>query len=129
MKKVTILSELRKEFSGVIEHLLKVLTRFAAKRPKVIFCAMVALMFSSLLLCFTLLRTDSLKPPKQTKVLSKVQSNLGEIGTAAVKLQRVIELKAALEVLLVKDSLDKKDSIIMEQMLVEIDKSMSTKKK
>jgi len=129
MKKVTVLSELQKEFSGLIERFLKVLAEFALKRPKLIFCAMVALMTSSLLLCFTLLRTDSSKPSKQTKVLRKVESNLGEIGTTAGKLQRVIELKAALEVLLAKDSLDKKDSLLMEQMLIEVDKTMSIKKK
>ncbi|RZM26798.1 MAG: hypothetical protein EOO88_15715 [Pedobacter sp.] len=129
MKKVTVLSELRKEFSGLIERFLKVVVTFALKRPKLIFCAMVALMIGSLLLCFTLLRTDSSNPFKQTKVLSKVESNLGEIGTTAGKLQRIIELKAALEVLLNKDSLDKKDSLLMEQMLIEVDKSMSTKKK
>jgi len=129
MKKVTVISELRKEFSGLIERLLKVAEAFTAKSPKLIFCAMVALMISSLLLCFTIFRTDSSNPSKQIKVLSKVESNLGEIGTTAGKLQRVLELKAALEVLLAKDSLDKKDSLLMEQMLAEIDKTMSTKKK
>ncbi|MFC4143532.1 hypothetical protein ACFSNA_02530 [Pedobacter mendelii] len=129
MKKITVLSELRTEFSGLIERLLAVVAAFTSKNPKLIFCVMVALMIGSLLLCFTLFRIDNAKVPKQTKVLSQVQSDLGEIGTTTSKLQRVIEIRAALGVLLAKDSLDKKDSILMEHLLLEIDKSMNSQKK
>ncbi|WP_316761997.1 hypothetical protein [Pedobacter aquatilis] len=128
MKKVTVLSELRAEFSGLIERLSKIVAAFAEKNPKVIFCAMVALMICSFLLCFTLLRTDSANVAKQTKVFKKVEGNLGEIGTTARKFQRLIEIRAALQVLLAKDSLGSKDSLLMEQLLGEIDKSMPSKK-
>ncbi|QPH38674.1 hypothetical protein [Pedobacter endophyticus] len=128
MKKVTVLSELRAEFSSLIERMQRVLAAFTAKNPKPIFCVMVALMFCSLFLCFTLLRLKNAAEPKKTKVLSKIEGNLGEIGTTAGKLQRVIEIRSVLQVLLAKDSLDKKDSLLMEQLLLEIDRSMTNKK-
>lgn len=128
MKKTTVLSELRSEFSGLIERLQKFIAAFTTKNPKPVFCAMVALMLCSLILCFTLLRLENPAVPKRTKALGKIEGNLGEIGTTAGKLQRVLEIRSALEVLLAKDSLDKKDSLSMEQMLQEIDRSMTTKK-
>jgi len=128
MKKVTVLSELRSEFSGLIERMQKFIAAFTTKNPKPVFCAMVALMLCSLILCFTLLRLENPAVPKKTKLLKEFEGNLGEIGTTAGKLQRVLEIRSALEVLLAKDSLDKKDSLLMEQMLLEIDRSMTTKK-
>jgi hypothetical protein len=128
MKKVTVLSELRSEFSSLIERMQKVIAALTTKNPKLIFCAMVALMLCSLLLCFTMLRMDGAGVPRKTKVLGKIEGNLGEIGLTARKLQRVIEIRSALEVLLAKDSLDKKDSLLMEQLLGEINRSMTTKK-
>jgi len=128
MKKVTVLSELQSEFSSLIERMQGVIAAFTRKNPKSIFCAMVALMLCSLLLCFTLLRLEKPALPKKTKLLGKIEGNLGAIGTTASKLQRVIEIRSALEALLSKDSLDKKDSLLMEQMLLEIDRSMITRK-
>lgn len=128
MKKVTVLSALRSEFSGLIERMQRVVAAFTIKNPKPVFCIMVALMLCSLVLCFTLLRLESPALPTQNKVLSKIEENLGTIGTTAGKLQRVIEIRSALEVLLAKDSLDKKDSLLMEQLLGEIDSSVTTKK-
>ena len=128
MKKVTVLSELRREFSGSIARMQEVTIAFTRKNPKLIFCVMVTLMLSSLLLCFTLLRLEKAVKPNQAKVLKRFQGNLGAIGTTASKLQRVIEIRTALESLLAKESLDKKDSLLMEQLLVEIDRSMSFKK-
>lgn len=128
MKKATVLSELRSEFSSVIERMQKVTAALTKRNPKVIFCAMVALMLCSLLLCFTLFRTDGTSSPGKTKVLTRIEGDLGEIGSTAKKLQRVIEIRSALQVLLAKDSLDKKDSLLMEQLLGEIDRSMTTKK-
>ena len=128
MKKVTVLSELRSEFSGLIERMEKVTAAFTRENPKSIFCVMVALMLCPLFLCFTLLRLEKPALPKRTEVFSKLEGNLGAIGTTAGKLQRVIEIRSALEALLSKDSLDKKDSLLMEQMLLEIDRSMTTKK-
>lgn len=125
---VTVLSELRSEFSGSIERMQNFIAAFTTKNPKPVFCAMVALMLCSLILCFTLLRLENPAVPKRTKVLGKIEGNLGEIGTTATKLQRVLEIRSALEVLLARDSLDKKDSLLMEQMLGEIDRSMTTKK-
>lgn len=128
MKKVTVLSELQSEFSSLIERMQRVIAAFTKENPKSIFCAMVALMLCSLLLCFTLLRLEKPALPKKTKLLSKIEGNLGAIGTTASKLQRVIEIRSALEALLSKDSLDKKDSLLMEQMLLEIDRSVTTSK-
>jgi len=128
MKKVTVFSELRIEFSALIERVMNILIAITAKKPKMIFCVMVALMICSFLLCFTLLRMDSAKVPKHTKIFNKVEGNLGEIGATARRLKRIIDIRAALEVLIAKDSLDKKDSLLMEQLLLEIDKSMKIKK-
>ncbi|KRT17734.1 hypothetical protein ASU31_00095 [Pedobacter ginsenosidimutans] len=128
MKKVTVLSELRSEFAGLIARMQKVVAAFTTKHPKLIFCAMVALMLCSFLLCFTLLRMKSESVPKKLKVFSKIEGNLGEIGTTARKLKSILEVRSALEVLLAKDSLTKKDSLLMEQLLGAVDKSMTIKK-
>lgn len=127
MKKTTVFSELRNEFSDLIEHLLASISGFFKKYPKVIFSSMVLLLGSSFLLCFTLLRMDSKKAPLEKKALLKVESGLSEIGTTVSKLKRTLEIREALKVLLAKETLNSQDSLLMVSMVAELERAGHTK--
>ncbi|MCX2575738.1 hypothetical protein [Pedobacter sandarakinus] len=126
MKKTTVFSELRNEFSDLIEHLLASISGFFKKYPKVIFSSMVLLLASSFLLCFTLLRMES-KAPIEKKALLKVEGGLSEIGTTLSKLKRTLEIREALKVLLTKETLNSQDSLLMVSMVAELERAGQTK--
>ncbi|MFD2285976.1 hypothetical protein GJU39_01415 [Pedobacter petrophilus] len=128
MRKVTVFSELRNEFSELIGRHWATLSRYFVKYPKVIFAGMVILMVSSFLLCFTLFRIENKKSPVEKKAILKVESGLTEIGATVSRLQRTLELREALKVLLAKDSLNSQDSLLMVTMIVELEKTRGQKK-
>lgn len=128
MRRITILSELRNEFAAQISCLRIFSACFFSQYPKAIFSAMVLLMVSSLLLCFTLLRTKPKKPGLENKALTNIGHGLSEIGTTVNSLEKALEMRAALKTLLAKDSLTSADSVLMAAMVSELEKIGERKK-
>jgi len=128
MKKITVLSEIRKEFSGLIEHFLVSISWFFTKYPRLIYSFMVLLMIGSLVLCFTLLRIKSKSAPIEESALLKVEGGLSEIGTTVGKLRKTLEVREALKVLLAKDTLSTRDSLLIVSMITELDHAVNAKK-
>ncbi|MCX2584297.1 hypothetical protein [Pedobacter sp. MR22-3] len=128
MRRITILSELRNEFAAQISFLRIFSARFFSQYSKTIFSAMVLLMVSSLLLCFTLLRTKPKKPGLENKALTNIGHGLSEIGTTVNSLEKALEMRAALKTLLAKDSLTSADSVLMAAMVSELEKISDRKK-
>jgi len=128
MRKITILSELKNEFAAQISCLRSSSSRFFSQYPKATFSAMVLLMACSLLLCFTLLRTTPQKPALENKALSNIGHGLSEIGTTVNSLEKALEMRAALKTLLAKDSLTSADSVLMANMVSELEKIGDRKK-
>lgn len=128
MKKITILSELKNEFAGHINRFKTLSSHFFNQYPKAVFSAMVLLMFFSLLLCFTLLRTESQKSRINHKALTNIGSGLSEIGSTVNSLQKTLEMRAVLKTMLSKDSLTSADSLLMVSMIAELEKSRGNKK-
>jgi len=128
MRKITILSELRNEFAVQISWLRSSSFRFFNQYPKATFSAMVLLMVSSLLLCFTLLRKKPTKPGFENKALSNIGHGLSEIGTTVNSLEKALEMRAALKTMLAKDSLTSADSVLMAAMVSELEKTGDRKK-
>lgn len=122
MRKITILSELKNEFAGQINHLRTRTSQFFNQYPKAIFSAMVLLMACSLLLCFTLLRTRPQRPALERKALTNIGNGLSEVGTTVNSLERALEMRAALKTMLAKDSLTSTDSALMADMVSELEK-------
>lgn len=128
MRRITILSELRNEFAAQISCLRIFSARFFSQYPKAIFSAMVLLMVSSLLLCFTLLRTKPKKSGLENKALTNIGHGLSEIGTTVNSLEKALEMRAALKTMLAKDSLTSADSVLMAAMVSELEKTGNRKK-
>lgn len=128
MKKITVISALQNEFSGLIGRISASLSGVFKKYPRAIFSLMVILMGISTLLCFTLLRMESQKAPQEKKALLKVESGLNEIGTTVSRLRRTLEIREALKVLLTKDTLSTQDSLLMAGMITELERASHQKK-
>ena len=128
MRKITILSELKNEFTAQISCLRSSSSRFFNQYPKATFSVMVLLIASSLLLCFTLLRKKPTKPGFENKALTHIGDGLSEIGTTVNSLEKALEMRAALKTMLAKDSLTSADSALMAAMVLELEKTGDRKK-
>ncbi|WP_344848480.1 hypothetical protein [Pedobacter jeongneungensis] len=128
MKKMTVFSALQNEFSGLIGRISASLSGFFKKYPRAVFSLMVILMGISALLCFTLLRTESKKAPLEKKALLKVKGDLEEVGITVRRLRKTLEIREALKVLLTKDHLSPEDSLLMANMIAELERASHQKK-
>lgn len=129
MKKITVLSELKREFSGIVEASSNKLSSFIKSSPRTIFASMIVMIGCSLLLCFTVLRIEPKVINPEKKALVKVESGFLEIGKTVTTLKKTLEMREAMKVLLSKDSLTSQDSVVMIGMIDELEQIRLKNKK
>ena len=127
MKKITVLSELKNEFSVQINYAKSSLSVLLIKYPRGIFLAMVLFMLGSGLLCFTVLRLTPQKDGIEKTIVNKVGGGISEIGLAVTKLEKTLKMREQLKAIVSKDSLTAQDSLLIVRMIGELDKTPKAK--
>lgn len=104
--------------SKMLENQLRRFKNFLESRPKTVYAFMVVSIVSSAIIAFTVM-----KPPKPSpnttdpSVASLVSSGFGNLASTAAALGDLLELQAAVNGLLDKDSLTTTDSLMLDSAL------------
>lgn len=115
--KDTLWSELRKEFAGYISRADERFRHLCLTYPRQVYTAMVLLLIISIVLSFWILRQR-----KSLPVLLSIQKDVHakpasdgfvQISQKAAALQETALIKAQIEKLIAKDSLDHRDSVML----------------
>jgi len=122
MNRITVISELKKEFSGSFKKVSNLMRSKLVSRPKTIFSLMIAFLAVSLVFCFSLLRHEINPLVEEKKVFSHIDSGVSQIGSTALKLKQVLEIQASLKAILQKDSLNNADSLMIRSLLARLEK-------
>ncbi|UOE47822.1 hypothetical protein MTO98_25770 [Mucilaginibacter sp. SMC90] len=114
----TLFSEIKKEFSGYFKWLGEAFRKRAERRPKVSFGIMVAAMFLSMILSFTLFRARE-KPgfPAISKVFEPAADGFSKIIETSVDIRQTLALKHLVDSLASKKQLSRKDSLKLDSAL------------
>lgn len=115
--KDTLWSELRKEFSAYISRADQRFRHLCMTYPRQVYSAMVLLLIISIVLSFRIFQERKSVPVlvsiKQQAQANPVSDGLGEISQKAAALQETIVIKAQIEKLIAKDSLNHLDSVVL----------------
>jgi len=119
--KVGLLPALGQAFGSRIGPLFSGFRKLCLEHPKKIFSLMVLLMAGSMVLCFSVMRTEA-PPLKKTATVPAglVGSAPSGVGNTIDKLQRVMVLQAELGAMTKKETLSPADSLRFLSMLTEI---------
>ncbi|SEO10251.1 hypothetical protein SAMN05192574_105310 [Mucilaginibacter gossypiicola] len=114
----TLLSEIKKEFSRYFNFFGMAFRQGAEKHPKVSFAIMIAAMFLSMILSFTLFRQRE-KPglPAISKVFAPAADGFDRIIDASSGIRETLALKHLVDSLANKKVLSAKDSQELERSL------------
>lgn len=113
----TVWTAFYREFGRYIDGSIARTKRFLEARPRTVFFAMVISILVSVG-CFLFAPKDTL--PKDTAHLSVQQpltNGMGGIVTTVSTLKELLEIRAVLDGVLEKDSLDSSDSLLMERAI------------
>lgn len=115
--KDTLWSELRKEFSAYINRADQRFRHVCLTYPRQVYTFMILLLFISMVLSFTLFRERKPVPVtvsiKKQVTTNPVADGFVEISQKAEALQETAVIKAQIEKLIAKDSLDHRDSVML----------------
>ena len=122
MKKVTVITELQREFALLCHAFKEKLHHFLSARPRQVFSGMLMLMCASGIYVFLVIQPAG-HPVKNKPPGLAVNDFSGEsVGETYAKLKTTLRLQNRVQVLLAKDSLNHSDSLNLAALLNEIQK-------
>lgn len=116
----TLYSELRKEFSGYFRKADDWFNNLCLAYPKAVYAGMVLLIIVSIGLSLTLFRPKPVVPvllKAERKVAQPLPGGFGEVLGKAAAIQKSLAIKATVESLIAKDSLNRADSLVLEKSI------------
>ena len=127
MKKITIATELQKEFGLLFRALSEKSARFIAARPGLVFSAMLLLMCASGIYVFLFLKDAASPAANRPADLAASMPSVESVSETYAKLKLTLSLQSSVKVLLSKDSLTHSDSLQLAALLKEIQKIQNDK--
>src|SRR5690606_28960963 len=91
--------------------------RFLETRPRTVFLAMVSSILVSVGCFLFVPKKTSQKDPAHLSVQQPLMDGMGGIVTTVSALKELLEIRAVLDGLMEKDSLDSSDSLLMERAI------------
>jgi len=120
--KVSLISELKKEFGGQMRTFLLKRDQFIQRYPKQLFVTMVAAILVSGFLAFSVMRRARAEHlPSVNQFGNGVSGGIGEIVHSSQLLREVLELQKQINVILRKDSLDAADSLRVKEAITRLE--------
>ncbi len=113
----TVWTAFHREFGKYIDGGTHRTKRFLETRPRMVFITMVLSILVSVG-CFLFLPKETpKKEPVQLSVQQPLMDGMGGIVTTVSALKELLEIRATLDGLMKKDSLDSSDSLLMERAI------------
>lgn len=129
--KDTLLSEIKKEFGPYFKKVEDQFVSIIKRNPKVIFLVMLVVIFTSIILSFTVFRNtggtkeipnESIQlPHSKAQVHDLATGGFDQILRAGGALKETIKLKQEIEVVIAKKDLTAEDSVFLEKALIRLE--------